>query len=90
MTKSEMLTKKEILNGLKAMKGMMKRTGVIRIGESDILRRVITEAYEMLKPEEAEMEGGGYNWWYVCPECHVHLKHGTRFCQSCGKEIIWK
>lgn len=90
MTKSEMLTKKEILNGLQCMAGLMKRNGEIRIGDSDIFRRVIIEAYEMLKPEQAEMEGGGSSWWYVCPECHVNTKYGTQFCQSCGKEIIWK
>ena len=90
MTKSEMLTKKEIVNGLQSMAGLMKRNGEIRITDSDIFRRVIAGAYQMLKPEEAEIEGGGYNWWYVCPECHGHLKHGTRFCGSCGKEIIWK
>lgn len=90
MTKSETLTKKEIVNGLQSMAGLMKKTGEIRIGDSDIFRRVIAGAYQMLTPEEPEIEGGGYNWWYVCPECHVHLKHGTRFCGSCGKEIIWK
>ena len=43
-----------------------------------------------LMPEPAEWEGGGSNWFFVCPECHVHIKQGTRFCMSCGKEIIWK
>ena len=91
MTKAEMLTKKEILNGLQAMNGLMKRTGEIRIGDSDIFRRVIAGAYQMLKPEEAEIEGDpGNGYWWVCPECHVHIKQGTRFCMSCGKEILWK
>ena len=35
-------------------------------------------------------EGGGSSWWWVCPECHVNIKYGTRFCMSCGKEILWK
>ena len=48
------------------------------------------EVIRDLMPEPAEWEGGGSNWFYVCPECHVHIKQGTRFCMSCGKEILWK
>ena len=48
------------------------------------------EVIRELMPEPAEWEGGGSNWFYVCPECHVNIKQGTRFCMSCGKEILWK
>lgn len=40
-------------------------------------------------PMEAEIEGGGYSWWYVCPECHVGIIRDQRFCQSCGQKIQW-
>ena len=90
MKKDETLTKKEIVSGLRGLELLLKRNGEVRIADTDIFRSVIRGAYQMLKPEEAEMEGDRYNYFYVCPECHVSMKYGTRFCGSCGKEIIWK
>ena len=58
----------------------------------DMAYRKIKKDGTPAKPtrKTAEWEGGGSSWFYVCPECHVHIKQGTRFCQSCGKEILWK
>ena len=84
------MTKAEIVKGLKGLSVITRRNDEIRIECNEQFRELITGAYDLLKPEQAEMEGGGSSWWYVCPECHVHIKQGTRFCQSCGKEILWK
>jgi len=84
------MTKNEIVRGLHSLMGIARRNSEIRIASSEQFKELITGAYELLKSEPAEMEGGGSNWWYVCPECHVNTKYGTRFCQSCGKEILWK
>lgn len=84
------MTKGEIVKGLKGLLGIARRNSEIRIASSEQFRELISGAYELLKPEQAEIEGSGYNYFYVCPGCHVHIKQGTRFCMSCGKEIIWK
>lgn len=84
------MTKNEIVRGLHGLMGIAQKNSEIRIASSEQFKELITGAYELLKPEPAEMEGGGSSWWYVCPECHVNTKYGTRFCGSCGKEIIWK
>ena len=77
------MTKQQIVKALKGAEVERDQTIRMTVQVRDLIIRELT-------PEEAEIEGGGYNWWYVCPECHGHLKHGTRFCMSCGKEIIWK
>lgn len=85
------MTKGEIVKGLKGLLGIARRNDEIRIASSEQFRELIKGAYELLKPEEAEIEGDPcLGYWYVCPECHVHIKQGTRFCMSCGKEILWK
>lgn len=48
-------------------------------------------AEELGKQEsaEAEMEGGGSTWWYVCGECHTAIDSLDRFCRQCGRRIEW-
>lgn len=85
------MTKGEIVKGLKGLLGIARRNDEIRIASNEQFRELIKGAYELLKPEEAEIEGDPcLGYWYVCPECHGHIKQGTRFCMSCGKEILWK
>lgn len=38
---------------------------------------------------EAELEGGGSTWWYVCSECHTTIDSMDRFCRQCGRRIEW-
>ena len=48
------------------------------------------KAAEELKrniPQEIEIEGGGYTWWNVCPECHGAIDHRDRFCRHCGQAV---
>ena len=84
------MTKNEVLKGLKGLIGIARRNDEIRIASGAYFRELISEAYSLLNPEAADMEGGGSSWWYVCPECHGHIKYGTKFCPECGKEVLWK
>ena len=38
-------------------------------------------------PQEMEIEGGGSNWWYVCPECHGAIDCKDKFCRHCGQAL---
>lgn len=41
------------------------------------------------KPVEAEIEGGGSAWWYVCGECHTAIDTKDKYCRECGTRIRW-
>ena len=56
---------------------------------AEACRKAIREL-ERIKPEKPEVEGGGYSWFYVCPECRKITTQGEKFCQECGKALIWK
>lgn len=50
----------------------------------------LRNAAEILKrqnPQEMELEGGGSNWWYVCPECHGAIDCMDHFCRHCGQAV---
>lgn len=38
---------------------------------------------------EAEIEGGGNYWWYVCGECHCVVRYKIPTCPCCKNELIW-
>ena len=38
---------------------------------------------------EAEIEGGGWHWWYVCSECHGILNERAKICPNCNLPINW-
>lgn len=38
---------------------------------------------------EAEMEGGGNTWWYVCGECRGAIDACDEYCRHCGRKIAW-
>ena len=38
---------------------------------------------------EAEIEGGGHTWFFVCGECHGAIDSNDKYCRHCGREIIW-
>ena len=42
-----------------------------------------------LRQTEAEMEGGGSTWFFVCGECHTAIDSTDKFCRQCGREIVW-
>ena len=53
---------------------------------SQICERAVNELTRN-KPQEIEIEGGGYNWWYVCPECHGAIDRADHFCKHCGQAV---
>mgnify|MGYP007057691447 CR=1 FL=1 len=39
---------------------------------------------------DAEIEGGGRDWWYVCGECRAVIDSNDSYCSKCGRRIRWK
>lgn len=56
-----------------------------------ILLECLTDASNglQLRQAEAEMEGGGHTWFFVCGECHTAIDTKDKYCRECGREIIW-
>ena len=51
---------------------------------------LMTDALALLKeqePVETELEGGGYNWWHVCGDCHGAIDQNDNYCKHCGRRI---
>ena len=50
------------------------------------------DMYTLVKQQtaEAELEGGGHTWFFVCGECHGSIDTHDKFCRHCGRGIIWK
>lgn len=38
---------------------------------------------------EVEIEGGGWNWWYVCEECHGQVDTKDKICPHCKSPLDW-
>ena len=38
----------------------------------------------------AEIEGGGWHWWYVCSECHGTIDQKDKICPHCKGVIRWE
>ena len=51
----------------------------------------LTEANDALqvRQAEAEIEGGGHTWFFVCGECHTAIDTKDKYCRECGREIVW-
>lgn len=45
---------------------------------------------EERKPVEAELEGGGTTWWYVCGECHGAVNYLADICPHCKAIVSWE
>jgi hypothetical protein len=47
---------------------------------------------ELLKEqeeEEAEIDGSGMTWFFVCGNCHTTLADHAKYCHQCGKKVKW-
>ena len=51
--------------------------------------RKAAEELERCVEREAEVEGGGNSWWFVCPECHGGIIKNQHYCQNCGQKLKW-
>ena len=36
-----------------------------------------------------EIEGGGWNWFFVCDECHGAVEYKAEKCPQCGRRLNW-
>lgn len=44
---------------------------------------------ETRKRAEAELEGGGMTWWFVCGECHGAVNYLADICPHCDAVLSW-
>ena len=42
------------------------------------------------KTAKAEFVGAGSFWWYMCVECGSLILKGDKYCNGCGRRLIWK
>ena len=56
------------------------------------VKQIMLDALALLKEHEtdAEIEGGGRDWWYVCGECRAMIDSSDSYCSKCGRRIRWK
>ena len=47
----------------------------------------VTETNPKMIPQEIDVEGGGFNWWCVCPECRGIVDCTDHFCKHCGQAL---
>lgn len=60
--------------------------------KSDFISLTVGEGKAILKlleDAEAEIEGGGMTWFFVCGNCHTSLNEHANFCHECGRRIKW-
>ena len=81
----------ELLNKLTHTIKMMKSHDVMTIACDGHFIKMLEETRDCLnrwKPKQIEIEGGGSNWWYVCPECHGAIDRQDHFCRHCGQALM--
>lgn len=49
--------------------------------------KAIDAVAEHFKPVQAEIEGGGSSWWYVCEECRGVIDSSDSWCKHCGRPV---
>ena len=42
------------------------------------------------KPQEPDWEGGGWQWFPVCPECHGIVSDYAKTCPHCQTPLVWE
>ena len=99
-----MLKMQELIKKLEEMDEMFSSTAVaLRNADpgmsftfftwGDTCRKAVAKIKEEMekkeKPVEAELEGGGRDWWYVCGECHGMIAKQATYCQHCGRKVKW-
>jgi hypothetical protein len=47
----------------------------------------LRDVLDFMTPKEMEIEGGGWSWCYVCPECHGVIDQKDSFCRHCGQAV---
>lgn len=54
-------------------------------------RALVNKVSEVIESNEAEaeIEGGGMTWFFVCGNCHTTLMEHAKYCHECGRRIKW-
>lgn len=74
----------------KVVEGLKKVWDAFNAMEHELYADYVFDALELLKPVEAEMEGGGNMWYPVCGECHGYINDTWKFCPECGRSVKWE
>ena len=85
-----MADREKVIEGLEAMReffgfGLPSQSPVF-----EAYQNILTDTIALLKeqdPVETELEGGGYNWWHVCGDCHGAIDQNDNYCKHCGRRI---
>ena len=81
------------MNIKEAVRILEENKSTIIWGDEDTTRRAmlfnaaIDTVEEHFKPVQAEMEGGGSSWWYVCEECRGAIDSSDSWCKYCGRPV---
>ena len=82
--------REKVFEGLEAMReffgfGLPSHSPVF-----EAYQNILTDTIALLKEQdhvETELEGGGYNWWHVCGDCHGAIDQNDNYCKHCGRRI---
>ena len=86
------MTRKGTLSALTHAIRMMKAHDTMTISCNGSFIAMLEEARELIQddPVQAEVEGGGSSWWWVCGDCHGTIDRGDIYCRNCGRKIKWE
>ena len=86
------MKRKRTLRALTYAIKMMETHDVMQISCDGYFIEMLKEARELIQddPVQAEVEGGGSSWWWVCGDCHGTIDRGDIYCRNCGRKIKWE
>lgn len=85
--------KEHLQTQIRKAKSLSSKWVYILEEEAETCLKLAEAEEEILRGSEAadaEIEGGGSTWWYVCGECHTAIDPRDKYCKECGKRIRWK
>ena len=59
---------------------------------SETLTNTLDEAAKFVEREtaEVEIEYSDIGYWYMCGECRNCVFTGHKYCEECGRRLIWE
>ena len=90
-----MIDREKVIKGLECCAGQCNYHGCPYkdpCENANGVKQIMLDALALLKEQEtdAEIEGGGRDWWYVCGECRAVIDSSDSYCSKCGRRIRWK
>ena len=81
-------TKKHLKTQIERAKSLDSDFVYILVSEAEkCLELAEAEDTLLMEPVQAEIEGGGHSWWYVCGDCHGLIDPSDIYCRNCGRKI---